>query len=80
VWLAVPDIIKLDVEGAESEVLKGAEKVLYKARPIVFVALHGAMQREQCARLFRQAGYTIYDLGGVPLIESIEIDEVYALP
>jgi FkbM family methyltransferase len=78
--LPVPDIIKLDVEGAESEVLKGAEKVLYKARPIVFVAVHGATQREQCARLFRQAGYTIYDLGGVPLIESIEIDEVYALP
>jgi FkbM family methyltransferase len=36
----VPQIIKIDVEGAELEVLKGAEKVLRNCRPRLFISLH----------------------------------------
>ena len=78
--LPAPDLIKLDAEGAESQILKGAEKTLSMARPIVFVALHGTTQGRVCATLLRQAGYRIYDLHGVPLVESIATDEIYALP
>jgi hypothetical protein len=36
----VPDIIKIDVEGAEWDVLKGAEKTLERNHPILFLSLH----------------------------------------
>jgi FkbM family methyltransferase len=35
-----PSIIKIDVEGAELEVLRGAERVLRTCRPRLFVSLH----------------------------------------
>jgi len=78
--LPAPDLIKMDVEGAESAVLKGAQRTLHEARPVVFVALHSKQQRETCGTLLREAGYTIYDLDGVPLGGAIAIDEIYARP
>lgn len=35
-----PDLITMDVEGAEFEVLKGAEDVLRTRRPLVYVSIH----------------------------------------
>jgi FkbM family methyltransferase len=35
-----PELLTLDVEGAELEVLKGAEQTLRDVRPIVFVSIH----------------------------------------
>lgn len=35
-----PDIITMDVEGAELEVLKGAEATLRNYRPVVFISVH----------------------------------------
>lgn len=35
-----PNILNIDVEGAELEVLKGAEETLITLRPIVFVSVH----------------------------------------
>lgn len=35
-----PDVIKIDVEGAELQVLKGAKEILSKLRPIIFLELH----------------------------------------
>jgi FkbM family methyltransferase len=36
----IPDIIKIDVEGAEGEVLRGGEEVLNKFHPLIFLSLH----------------------------------------
>ena len=35
-----PDVIKIDVEGAEGEVLRGAATILTESRPVVFLSLH----------------------------------------
>lgn len=35
-----PDLIKIDVEGAELEVLKGCQKALHTYKPVVFLELH----------------------------------------
>ena len=78
--LPAPDLIKMDVEGAESAVLSGAQRTLQKAHPVVFVALHSDEQREACATLLGQAGYAIYDLSGAALNGSINVDEIYAQP
>lgn len=39
----VPDMITIDVEGAELEVLRGAGTVLKIAKPVVFVSIHPEM-------------------------------------
>ncbi len=36
----LPDIIKIDVEGAEVGVLRGAEKLIQKAKPVIFLSVH----------------------------------------
>ncbi|HTL70044.1 MAG TPA: FkbM family methyltransferase [Candidatus Eisenbacteria bacterium] len=67
--LAQAALAKIDVEGGELEVLKGAERFLSRARfPVVFEALHTsdpALRRrhEQIWKLFRGLGYEIFRIG-----------------
>ena len=35
-----PDVMKVDIEGAELELLRGAKQVLENDRPVIFLALH----------------------------------------
>lgn len=39
----MPDVIKIDVQGAELEVLKGAERILRTHRPVLFLEVHPAI-------------------------------------
>ncbi len=74
-----PDLVKMDVEGAESAVIEGARRMLERRRPVVFVALHGAEQRRACVRLLRQSSYQLFELNGRLRAERSESDEIYAL-
>jgi FkbM family methyltransferase len=42
-----PDLIKIDVEGAEQKVLEGAEKVLEKYKPEIMIEIHGEERLEK---------------------------------
>lgn len=76
-----PDLMKLDVEGAEASVLEGARLTLERHRPVVFVALHGGRQREACRLILESLGYELFALSGQRIGRSpIDADEVYALP
>ena len=78
--LPPPNLIKMDVEGAESAVLEGAKRTLEHHRPVVFVALHGAEQRRACAEFLQASNYELYELDGTPLADDARTDEIYALP
>ncbi|MBV9279679.1 MAG: FkbM family methyltransferase [Chloroflexi bacterium] len=56
-----PRLVKLDVEGAEAEVLVGASRLLHEVRPLWLVELHGEGGR-QAAALLRGAGYRLRTL------------------
>jgi len=54
-----PDAIKCDVEGAEIEVLCGAERTLRMKRPWIICETHSE-ENERCVRkILRGLGYTL---------------------
>lgn len=53
-----PNVLKIDVEGAEHLVLKGASATLEHAKPAVFLSTHSDDLRHQCLTYLAQRGYT----------------------
>lgn len=62
-WLAAsfqpPDVIKIDVEGAEATVLAGAAQVLHR-HPVIVCEV-AVRNSETVAEILGQHGYTLYD-------------------
>lgn len=58
VLFGFPDVIKLDVEGAELEALRGGGTVLDR-RPIVFVEVHSQSLDDEVTRLLVAHGYVV---------------------
>jgi FkbM family methyltransferase len=54
-----PQVIKIDVEGAELCVLLGAAGVLRDSRPLVFIEAHSASLEQACSQELAQLGYRI---------------------
>jgi len=57
--LEPPDFLKIDVEGAEMEVLKGMGEVVQCVKRI-FVETHGATLREECLKWMRDHGFKVW--------------------
>ncbi len=53
-----PDVMKIDVEGAELSVLRGAQATLRKAKSKVFLSTHSDILRSTCLEYLRGLGYT----------------------
>jgi FkbM family methyltransferase len=77
--LPPPDLIKLDIEGGESDALVGMRGLLVQKRPVVFVALHGTEHATFCPKFLRGCGYSIFDVGGNRILDDFPVDEIYAL-
>jgi FkbM family methyltransferase len=54
-----PNILKIDVEGAELEVLEGASRVLSEFHPMVFLEIHGTELHAQCRAFLKEKGYLL---------------------
>jgi FkbM family methyltransferase len=54
---AAPDFIKCDVEGAEVEVFRGANKLLNERRPIILCEMHGDENWQTLLKLCANLGY-----------------------
>jgi FkbM family methyltransferase len=67
--MRLPNIIKIDVQGAEYNVLAGAETIIKEARPIIVVEVHIDLIREfgysqeQLFGLLNELGYKVDTLG-----------------
>jgi FkbM family methyltransferase len=60
--LALPQIVKIDVEGAEFDVLQGMIETLRTAAPIIFLATHGSDVHARCLALLYELGYAVTPL------------------
>jgi FkbM family methyltransferase len=56
----VPRLIKIDVEGMEIDVLRGAERVIRRARPLLYVENDRLEHSAGLIRLLRRLGYRLY--------------------
>jgi hypothetical protein len=55
----LPDFLKIDVEGGEAAVLRGAEKILSSRRPAMIVETHGAAVERECLSILERHRYTV---------------------
>ena len=70
----LPDLIKIDVEGAEYFVLVGMQKIMQSKKPILFIAFHGEEIARKCASILMQFNYRTINLEG----NEIDINHTYA--
>jgi FkbM family methyltransferase len=72
-----PNLMKIDIEGAEFECLRGASSVVQEFRPLIFLATHGPKAHIACTQLLTKWNYRLASLDG-QLLESA--DELIARP
>lgn len=75
--LPLPTHMKIDVEGAELNVLHGSISALMANGPTIFLATHGKDLRRQCCDVLRSLGYSLKSISGASLEET---DEILACP
>jgi FkbM family methyltransferase len=56
-----PDLVKMDIEGAEAAALAAATRLVAEARPVFVLSAHGKEQYERCRWQLGLAGY-VFDL------------------
>jgi FkbM family methyltransferase len=62
--LRPPSVAKIDVEGAELEVLHGAARALSEFHPKIFLEIHGTQLHSDCRAFLVAKGYSIEDKYG----------------
>jgi FkbM family methyltransferase len=75
--IPLPDVAKIDVEGAEFRVLMGGRHTIEKKKPILFLALHNPENLKSCSELPQRVGYRFEALNGT---STDNCDEILAIP
>jgi FkbM family methyltransferase len=65
-----PDIIKMDIEGAEFDALLGAKELLKNKKPVIFLATHSNELRVKCLKLLAEFSYSVSSIDKKPMDES----------
>ena len=63
-----PRFIKMDIEGAEVDAMRGAQRVLRDVRPTWLIELHGPECERDVMRVLREHGYQLMDIHCNPVI------------
>lgn len=69
-----PDLLKIDVEGAEADVLRGAMKLVQSSRPVLFIETHSQEVDEECQKLLADLGYEMTFIEHTGIKEARTLD------
>jgi FkbM family methyltransferase len=78
-----PQIIKIDVEGAEVDVLQGAKNTLLKNKPLLFIEAHSKLLAAECTTLLEGLDYRVSvfeDEPGREQSASLDVCHLVATP
>jgi FkbM family methyltransferase len=78
--LPPPDIIKIDVEGAEAMVLRGAIQTLSTARPIVLAEIHSGELLREVTELLEGQRYVVEAIDASELHRAADAGHICARP
>lgn len=68
----IPDLIKIDVEGAEADVLRGAKGLLHSDRaPRIIMETHGITVANDVNNQLKEAEYNFFTISGEPLRDGL---------
>jgi FkbM family methyltransferase len=69
--IRLPDCMKIDVEGGEVGVLRGAARILAEARPAILLATHSPELHRACVDLLLASGYRVDPIGSMPAMDEL---------
>ena len=72
-----PDLMKIDIEGAEYDCLQGCDAIIQAFRPLIFLATHGQAIHDACLKLLTDWNYRVESMDARPVQSS---DELIAQP
>lgn len=74
--LAVPQAVKMDIEGGEILAIPGMRRLLAQVQPVLLLELHGETAAQTCWQELKATGYRIFRMQpGYPEVHSLnEID------
>jgi len=72
-----PVVMKIDVEGAEYQVLMGALSILEEHHPVIFLATHGREVHKQSCDLLLRLGYQLTSISSASVETSDELLGVF---
>jgi FkbM family methyltransferase len=71
--ISPPSLMKIDIEGAEVECLRGAARTIGNFRPVIFLATHGPDRHAMCLQLFAEWGYNVRSLDAQAVEHASEL-------
>jgi FkbM family methyltransferase len=75
--LPPPNVIKMDIEGAEFLALNGSARVVKEFHPVLLLSTHGIDVHQKCCRFLESAGYRLTPIGQTSLDKCRELFAVY---
>jgi len=75
--IPAPDVIKMDVEGAEFLALTGSSDVIDKYHPTLFLSTHGTELHRKCCNFLEKRGYSLTSMDESPMVDSREVLAVH---